>query len=168
MRKKDRQFLGLLSGIIAVAMLFAPLLAFQNSYFSSGTGYLGFFLACYFGFGNVLLPFLVRTLNPITLTFIAAFGFTIDEFFAWYAGMASKGCERRTRWHQKVHGFVERRGLLAIFVLGFVPLPNAVYTVSGFAAGHFGIPFMRFFVVNFSGKYLRTVIIVSVSLLLLG
>jgi len=161
-----RKILGILSGLIAVALLFAPLVVLYDPSSARQMGYLGFFLTCYFGFGNVVLPLLVRTLDPILLTLIASFGFTIDEFFAWYAGKASENVQPRKRWHHRVHAFVERRGLAAVFTLGLVPLPSAVYTVSGFAAGHFGIPFPRFFLVNFTGKLIRTVVIVTVSLAL--
>lgn len=66
--------------------------------------------------------------------------------------------------NRKIHFFVERYGLSATFVMGVLPLIGPIYAVSGFAAGHFKIPFYKFFLVNAAGKMIRTAVIVAVLL----
>lgn len=162
MNTKDyRKILGLFSGIIAIAMLVVPVLFYRNlGELAKNGGYVGYFFANYLGFGIYSLPFLVKVLNPVLLIVIGAFGVTIDEFFAWYAGGVSEELDRSKKFHNKIQSYVEQYGLLAIFVFGLVPLPGVVYTISGFAAGHFKIPFYKFFLTNFSAKLIRTTVIV--------
>ena len=159
--KKYRKILGLLSGIMAMVMLIVPIFFYRNlNEVAKSTGYIGYFFANYFGFGIYTLPFLVKILNPFLLIIIGAFGLTIDEFFAWYAGNVSEELDRSKKFHNKIQSYVERYGLLAIFIFGLLPLPGIVYAISGFAAGHFKIPFYKFFLTNFSAKLIRTTIIV--------
>ncbi|MDP4001003.1 MAG: hypothetical protein Q8P83_02080 [bacterium] len=160
-----KKVLGVLSGIVAAALIFSSLIIPTSVETIQNLGYFGFFIASYLGlFAYVALPFLVQTLNPVLLILIGAFGFTIDEFFAWYAGSTSKELKHNKEWHRKIQAFVEKRGLLGIFILGLLPLHGVIYTVSGFAAGHYSIPFWKFFLANFTGKLIRTTVIV-ISLL---
>jgi len=159
--KNYRKILGLLSGMLAIAMLIIPIFFYGNlNEITQSTGYLGYFLATYFGFGMYTLPWLIKILNPFLLTLIGAFGFTIDEFFAWYAGSVSEELDHSNKFHKKIQSYVEQYGLLAIFMFGLLPLPGVVYAISGFAAGHFRIPFYKFFLTNFSAKLIRTAVIV--------
>lgn len=172
MKIKDyKKILGIISGAITIATMMVPLFIYKDFKDFTDTaqsiGYVGYFFANYLGFGVYLLPLLVKTFNPILLIVIGGFGLAIDEFFAWYAGHVSeefKYPKRFQRFHHKIYLFVERYGLLATFILGVPPLPGPVYAISGFAAGHFKIPFYKFFLVNFSSRIIRTAIIVVILL----
>lgn len=157
---KYRKILGLISAIMAVVPLVTSILVFKNLEAAKNMGYISYFFANYFGYGLYLLPFLVKVLNPVLLIVIGAFGVTIDEFFAWYAGKVSEELDRTKKFHNKIQTLVERHGLYAVFFLGLLPLPGIMYAISGFAAGHFKIPFYKFFLVNFSGKLIRTMVII--------
>lgn len=120
-----------MSGGIAIAMLLIPVFVYRNlDDIAKNTGYIGYFFANYLGFGIYTLPFLVKILNPVLLIVIGAFGLTIDEFFAWYAGNVSEELERSKKFHNKIQSFVERYGLFAIFTFGLLPLPGVVYAIS--------------------------------------
>lgn len=159
-----KKVLGILAGGMAVATLVVPLAFGFKAGWLVQFGYVGLFVVNYFGFGVWLLPVVLQELNPVAVVLITAFGVSIDEFFAWYAGKSSEHFEAKHPWHAKLHLFVEKYGLKATFVLGLLPLSGIVYAVSGFAAGHFGIPFYKFFFVNFSGKLIRTIILVAIIL----
>lgn len=153
----------ILSGLIAILLLAAPFLIGRNIESFRELGYLGFFLANYFGVGIVLIPFLVQTLDPVLLILVGSFGVTIDEFFAWYAGSISKELNRKRKFDQRVQGFIEKYGVKAVFVLGLIPLPDGVvYSIAGFAAGFYQMPFINFFLANFLGKLIRTTVIVLI------
>jgi membrane protein YqaA with SNARE-associated domain len=151
-----RAALGVLSGVMALVTLVVPLAVGGGSWRDLNPGYAGYFVANYFGYGIVLLPGLVRTHDPWLLTLVGTLGFTVDEIFAWYAGRASLELESKRAWHGRVHDLVRSRGTTTVLVLGLLPLPGIVYSLSSFAAGHFGIPLGRFFLANFTGKLVRT------------
>jgi len=158
-----RKVLGIGAGAVALASLAIPFFVDLDAF--GNLGYIGLFFISYFSGGTALLilPSLLESLSPVIVILVGSLGVTIDEFFAWYAGKISREFDKkRKKYHKKIQGYVEKHGLVAIFILGLLPLPGFVYAVSGFAAGHYKIPFPKFFTVNFSGKLIRTTIIVIV------
>lgn len=150
--------------LITIALFVLPYLIFKDVRSIddlkdfTNTGYLGFFIANYFGFGYLLLPFLVTRLNPLILIAIGTLGSVLDEVIAWYAGYLSHDLDAKTALHRRVQAFVEKRGLFAIFALGLLPLPQIIYTASAFASGHYIIPLTRYFATNFLGKFVKTTV----------
>jgi membrane protein YqaA with SNARE-associated domain len=167
--RKFQKILGVVSFVAALISLLVPLFIMfvvRDTTTTTNFSYLGFFFAVYVGYGMYLVPFLVHTLNPIALILIGAFGVTIDEFFAWYAGKVATELDKGKKWHKKINIAVERYGMYAVFTLGLLPLPGFVYVISGFAVGHHQISFFKFFTVNFTAKLIRTTAIVVGSILI--
>lgn len=135
-----------------IAILLVPAIVYQRLEGLDSLGYLGFFVANYFGYGLYILPFLVTKLNPVLLILIGAFGSTIDEVFAWYVGKTGDIHGRRSKLHEKVERYIKRWGLLGIFIMGVVPTPGFIVTIAAFISGHFQIPFRKYFLAGFSGR----------------
>jgi membrane protein DedA with SNARE-associated domain len=166
--EKYRKIFGWVSVVITVAILFIPLILSRHvGDLARHIGYRGYFFLSCLGVSTYTLPFLVKKLDPMALVLIGSFGLTLDEFFPWYAGKVADTLDESNGWYRKVQTFVKRHGLYAVFSLSLIPLPGGLYAVSDFAAGHFGIPFYKFFTVNFLGKLVRTTIIVIVLLAVL-
>lgn len=138
--------------IALIAILIVPAFVYQRLEDLDSLGYLGFFIANYFGYGLYILPFLVTKLNPLLLILIGAFGSTIDEVFAWYVGKTGQEHEKRSKLHEKVERYIKRWGLLGIFVMGIVPTPGFIVTIAAFISGHFQIPFRKYFIAGFGGR----------------
>jgi len=141
-----------LSIIAMIAILVVPALVYRRLEGLDSLGYLGFFVANYFGYGLYILPFLVTKLDPVLLILIGAFGSTIDEVFAWYVGKSGQYHEKRSKLHDKVERYIRRWGLVGIFVMGIVPTPGFIVTIAAFVSGHFQIPFKKYFIAGFSGR----------------
>ena len=161
---KQKDFLRGVSGFIAIVFLILPIFFVKDVEYIKGIGYFGYFLSSYIGGAVYVLPFIVKTLNPFALLLIGTFGNVADEFFGWYAGKLSKELDRKTKFHRRIQSFVETRGVLAIFILGVLPLPQIFYTVSAFASGHYKISLKRYFVANFLGKFIRNAIHILILL----
>lgn len=147
-----RRTLRFLSLAILVAILIVPPFFYKRFEQIKDVGYLGFFIANYFGYGLYILPFLVTKLDPVLLILIGAFGSTIDEFFAWYAGRTSERYEKKSRLHTTIEKYITRYGLLAVTIMGVLPLPGFMLTIAGFIGGHYGIPYPKYFLAGFLGR----------------
>ena len=160
-----RKIFGVLAGIMTVVTLLIPILIYQGfGGIGRHIGYVGYFFASCLGVSMYTLPFVVKTLNPILLIVIGAFGLTLDEFFPWYAGTASETLDNSKKFHRRIQAFIEKNGLRAVFGLSLLPLPTPIYAISGFAAGHFKVSFYRFFLASFLGKLVRTAVLIIVLL----
>lgn len=147
-----------LSIIAMIVILVLPALVYQRLEGLDSLGYLGFFVANYFGYGLYILPFLVTKLNPVLLILIGAFGSTIDEVFAWYVGKSGEIHEKNSKLHERVERYIRRWGLLGIFIMGIVPTPGFIVTIAAFISGHFQIPFKKYFIAGFSGRLISRTI----------
>jgi len=165
--KKQKELLKGISGLIAIIFLILPVFFVKDMEAVREIGYLGYFLSSYIGGAVYILPFIVKRLNPLVLLLIGTFGNVADEFFGWYAGTLSLELDKGTKYHKKIQSFVETRGVVAVFVLGVLPLPQVFYTVSAFASGHYKIPLKDYFVANFLGKLIRNGVYILILLYLI-
>ena len=95
-------------------------------------------------------------LNLWLLGFVGASGATLGETTAYLAGYSGHSALTNIRWYPRIHGLVERRGGITIFMLSVIP--NPVFDIAGIAAGALGYPYKKFIVYTFSGKAIRLVI----------
>ncbi len=121
-------------------------------------GYIGFFIANYFGWGLYVLPFLVTHLNPFFLVILGAFGSTIDEFVTWNLGRIAKSMEEENQFHFRFEKLIEKYGVWVIFILGILPTPGIVVNLSAMLCGHFGIPFPKYFAAGVAGRLISRTI----------
>ena len=97
----------------------------------------------------VLVPAFVGALNGV--------GETIGETTGYAVGYGSRAAIEQRRFYVKAKEWMDRRGMLVLFVLSIVP--NPVFDFVGIAAGSTRFPFRRFVVTVFAGKMLKGLIV---------
>ena len=106
-------------------------------------------IALVFTLGSVLNPFAVGT--------IAGIGSGIGELSGYLAGKSGSGLVTKTETYKKIHPFVDKYGVVAIFILAIIP--NPFFDVAGIAAGALRMPVRRFFLWCTAGKIIKMLLI---------
>ncbi|MDA0595823.1 MAG: VTT domain-containing protein [Chloroflexi bacterium] len=133
-------------------------------------GYWGVFLANLIGSAAVIVPIpgwaavcAAATselgLNSFGLAVAAATGATIGEITGYLAGYGSQGVIQKSRYYNRIHTWVVKRGGFALFILAVIPIP--LFDIAGIAAGSLGYPIRKFFLWVGIGKLIKFVIIVE-------
>jgi membrane protein YqaA with SNARE-associated domain len=133
-------------------------------------GYWGAFLANLIGSAAVIVPLpgwaavcAAATselgLNSFGLAVAAATGATLGEVTGYLAGYGSQGVIQKSRYYNRIHSLVVKRGGFALFILAVIPIP--LFDIGGIAAGSLGYPIRRFFLWVGIGKLIKFVIIVE-------
>jgi membrane protein DedA with SNARE-associated domain len=128
-------------------------------------GYLGVFLLTLLSSATVVLPspalgvvlWAGQTLNPWLVGLVSGVAAGLGETTGYLAGLGGSELAERSRFYPRVKGWVQRWGLLTIFVLAFVPGP--MFDLAGIAAGTVRMPFRRFLLVCMAGKVLRMILV---------
>jgi uncharacterized membrane protein YdjX (TVP38/TMEM64 family) len=113
-------------------------------------GYPGIFLLALLANATVLFPapglavvFTMGSIfNPLGVALAAASGGAIGELTGYLAGWSGQAVIERMDIYQKVSPYVQKYGVLAIFVLAIIP--NPTFDVVGIAAGGLKIPLWKF------------------------
>ena len=157
-------------GLLLVIGVVAGVFFFYRSYPErvgalQGYGYLGVFLISALLNATVVLPagnFLVlATMGAIlpsaTLVGLAGgIGAAIGELTGYAAGYSGQAIITRQRVYTRLKGWVERWGMLTIFVLSVVPF---VFDLAGIAAGVIRFPLWKFFIACWLGRTILYLII---------
>ncbi len=122
-------------------------------------GYLGAFLICLVTNATVILPFpgivvlfaLGAAFNPLFIGLAAGIGGTIGEMTAYLLGYSGRGVVANIRFYDRSVQWLEKWGVLTVFVFALTPLP---FDVLGIAAGLLRFPFWKFFIACWLGKTL--------------
>ena len=96
-------------------------------------------------------------LNYGLLAVTGAAGSTIGEVTGYLAGYGSQSVVQKSRFYDRVHGWVVRRGGFALFILALIP--NPLFDIGGIAAGSLGYPISRFFLWVGIGKLIKFLLI---------
>ena len=110
------------------------------------------------GAGAVLDPVLGIP-TPILVGLVAGLAETIGELTGYGAGYAGSGLFRDRSYYDRVQRWMERRGILTMFLLS--SFPNPLVDVAGVAAGAVHMRLWRFLVGVFPGKVLKNVYLAS-------
>jgi membrane protein YqaA with SNARE-associated domain len=127
-------------------------------------GYTGAFIVNLVGSAAVVVPvpglFAVCAaatpefgLNFLLLALAGAAGSTIGELSGYLAGYGSQGVAQRSKYYQRIHDYVVKRGGFALFV--FAAIPNPLFDIGGIAAGSLGYPVSRFLLWVGIGKFVK-------------
>ena len=124
-------------------------------------GYLGAFLISMVLNATVVLPagnFLVLAAlgsalpSPVLVGLAAAAGAAIGEMTGYLAGYSGRAIvPQHNKWYIRVHGWLNRFGMLAVIGLSAAPL---LFDVAGITAGVMRFPAPKFFVACFIGRSL--------------
>lgn len=126
-------------------------------------GYFGAFTISLVASASIILPIpglpiamaMGTVLNPLLLGFVTGFGSAIGELTGYLAGASGRALAEADQQPQfgRIHGWTERYGPLAIFVLAATPFP--LFDLAGIAAGATGMPLWSFFLATALGKIVK-------------
>ncbi len=143
---------------LGLYLLFTGRLDFKEA------GYTGNFIINLVGSGSIIVPVpgiaavcvsasSSLNLNLLGLALAGAGGATIGEITGYLAGFGGQNIAARFRFYPRIHGWVRRRGGVALFVLALIP--NPIFDIAGIAAGGLGYPIHKFLAYVFVGKIIR-------------
>jgi membrane protein YqaA with SNARE-associated domain len=159
----QRRLLPILSIVFVIVVVGGVLYIYHNNPDLTerlkGYGYLGAFIISALLNATVILPagnFLVLAAlgaimpSPTVVGLAAAVGAAIGEMTGYLAGFSGRAVlPQHHKWYQRVHDWLNRYGMWAIFGLSAAPL---VFDVAGITAGVMRFPARKFFIACFLGR----------------
>jgi len=126
-------------------------------------GYVGVFLLTMLASASIVLPSpaigvaLVagKILNPWLVGLTAGVAAGLGEITGYMAGLSGSSLAARSRFYPRVERWVQRWGVLTIFILAVIPGP--IFDLAGIAAGTMRMPFRYFLIACVIGKVVRFV-----------
>jgi membrane protein YqaA with SNARE-associated domain len=157
-------------GLLLVIGIVVGVFLFYRSYPErvvalQGYEYLGVFLISVILNATIVLPagnfLVVATMGAVlpsaTLVGLAGgIGAAIGELTGYAAGYSGQAIVSRQRVYTRLKGWLERWGMLTIFVLSIVPL---VFDLVGIAAGVLRFPLWKFFIACWVGRTILYLVI---------
>ena len=124
-------------------------------------GYLGLFVISIIGNATLIIPapvFVVACVagvvyGPIGVGLVAGLGSALGELTGYMAGAGGKALIPQGRLYEQLHHFMQRHGMLTIFLLA--ALPNPIFDVGGIIAGVLQMKGRKFLVAAALGKSIR-------------
>lgn len=124
-------------------------------------GYPGIFFASLLSNASLILPVpgvlitsaMGAVFNPFWVAVAAGSGATIGEISGYLAGFSGQTVVEKTKWHDKLEGWMRRYGDITILVLSFIP--NPLFDIAGVMAGALKLPLYRFLLFCLIGKILK-------------
>lgn len=152
-------------GLLAAYVVFVAALWLAGAFDTQVLGYPGVWLFSLIGASSIILPVpgLAAVcagaapavgLNPAFLGVIAASAEAIGELTGYLAGMSGGSFVQKNRYYPRVRDWVVRRGGLVLFLMA--TFPNPLFDVVGMAAGSVRYPVLRFLLVTFAGKAIKS------------
>jgi len=130
-----------------------------------GYGYLGVFLISLLLNATIVLPagnFLVLATmgailpSAILVGLVGGLGAAVGELTGYAAGYSGQAIVSRQRVYTRLKGWVQRWGMLTIFILSVVPF---VFDLAGIAAGVIRFPLWKFFLACWLGRTILYLVI---------
>ena len=165
-QSRRRQRLLQFGGLILALAITVVVYSFRNRLRSvTSYGYLGLFLISIIGNATIILPvptFLTAFLgggiyNPVLVGVISAAGATIGELTGYLAGIGGKAIVENQAMYDRFRRWMERYGLVALFVLAAIP--NPFFDVAGIIAGMSHMRVSTYMLVTWAGKIVKFVLI---------
>jgi membrane protein DedA with SNARE-associated domain len=117
-------------------------------------GYFGVFIFNIFGAGTLLIPSLARHMNIFLLAFFSSLGMAGNDSISWLIGSTSGSLTKRSEKLRKIENSIRKFGVFALFFWSLIPFP---YDLVGFVAGYLGMPYVRYIIPTFLGKFIRLI-----------
>jgi membrane protein YqaA with SNARE-associated domain len=133
-------------------------------------GYLGIFLIAMAGSATIVLPTpsnlaifgssavvdpVFGIPAPLMVGLVAGLGDAIGEFSGYVVGFAGQDLIKNQKLYRRFEGWMNRRGMLTIFLL--CTFPNPTFDLVGAAAGAARMHPAKFFVATLGGKIVKDV-----------
>jgi membrane protein YqaA with SNARE-associated domain len=124
-------------------------------------GYLGLFVISLIGNATLIIPapvFVVACAagmiyGPIGVGVVAGLGSALGELTGYMAGAGGKALIPQGQRYEQLTRFMQRHGMLSIFLLGAIP--NPIFDVGGLIAGALRMKVWKFVVAAWAGKAIR-------------
>lgn len=124
-------------------------------------GLIGLFVLSILGNATLIIPAPVfvfacaagTVFSFVAVGIVAGLGAAIGEMTGYMAGYGGTAVLPRGRLYQRLQAFMQRHGMLTIFLLAAIP--NPIFDVGGILAGVIRMPVWRFVVSAWAGKALR-------------
>jgi uncharacterized membrane protein YdjX (TVP38/TMEM64 family) len=137
-------------------------------------GYPGIFLVSLMSYGTVLLPApgvaIVFTMgaifHPVGVALAAGSGAAVGELSGYLAGFSGRAIIERADVYQRLTGFVQKYGGLAVFALAAIP--NPFFDLTGVAAGALKMPVIKFLFWCWLGEFCKMLLFAYTGTQLLG
>ena len=112
--------------------------------------------------GNMAILMAIGTTmpSPAIVGLVGGIGAAIGEMTGYIAGRSGRDLLARSKMYNRVEGWVQRWGMLPIFVLSMVPF---FFDVVGIAAGALRIPLWKFFIPCWLGRTILYVVMVMAA-----
>ena len=102
-----------------------------------------------------------RTLDPILVGLISGLAAGLGEMTGYFAGRSGGELLRERPLGRRVEHWVQRWGMLTVFVLAAIPLP--LIDLAGLAAGSLRLSFWRFEAACIAGKTVRFLLVAYIG-----
>lgn len=104
--------------------------------------------------------------DPLLVGIVAGLGQAVGELTGYAAGWSGQSLLPDNAVTLKLTGWLNRRGMLVIFVLAIIP--NPVFDVAGIAAGALRMPLARYLAAAASGKVIKNILVAAGASILGG
>ncbi len=129
-----------------------------------GAGYLAVLVLTALASATLILPapgavvvgiFAEALQNAWLVGLVAATGQTIGELSGYYVGWSGRGAASRLRGYARVHRWMQRRGVVTLFLLALIP--NPFFDVAGIIAGSTRFGVVRFVAASWPGRAIKNI-----------
>ncbi len=127
-------------------------------------GYLGVFLFAFLGSSTVVFPIphlaftftMGSLLPPLLIGLTAGLGDALGELWGYLLGYSLEAKLRSLSIYPRVRGWMERNGVLTVFLLALFPVP--FFDIAGVIGGSMGFPVWKFFGAAWTGKTIKSLL----------
>jgi membrane protein YqaA with SNARE-associated domain len=163
--QRFRQLLALVITIVLSLALVWAALRFERELARLGNaGLLGLFVFSIIGNATFFIPVPVVVVacavapafGWVGTGLVNGVGSTIGEITGYIAGYGGSAVIPQGDIYRRLEGFMQRRGMLAIFM--FALIPNPIFDVAGAISGALKLPLWKFLVAAGLGKTLRMLV----------
>jgi uncharacterized membrane protein YdjX (TVP38/TMEM64 family) len=124
-------------------------------------GYPGIFLVAMLSNATVFIPLpgimlttaMGAVFNPFWVAIAAGSGAGLGEFSGYMVGFSGRELVKRTKWHEKVEGWITKYGMWVILVMAAIP--NPAFDLVGFSAGVLKMPIWKFIIGAICGNIIK-------------
>lgn len=127
-------------------------------------GYPGIFLISLISNATLILPLpgvlftsaMGAVFHPFWVALAAGSGAAIGETSGYLAGYSGQGIIERTKWSDRIEGWMRKYGSITVLLLAFVPSP--LFDIAGITAGILKMPYLKFLLWCMVGKILKMLV----------
>jgi uncharacterized membrane protein YdjX (TVP38/TMEM64 family) len=153
--------------LLALMLIVSGLILINRAWFRQfeSYGYPGLFLTHLVGSATIILPApsitltfaMGSALNPMWVGLASAAGASLGELTGFAAGYGGSAVVERYDVYNRFRGYIERYGLIPVFVLATIP--NPFFDLAGIAAGALRFPIWQFLAVVFLGNAVKMILV---------